>query len=64
MQEKNQAVVGGDLCRRISVSGAVIIQLSGIFRFEADKGKNGAKFNQIFFGMPRTRNTCKQDQLR
>ncbi len=23
-----------------------------ILRFEADKEKNGAKFNQIFFGMP------------
>jgi hypothetical protein len=36
----------------MSVSGAAIIQLSGTFRFGADKRKNGAKFNQIFFGMP------------
>jgi len=36
----------------VSVSGAAIIQLPGIFRFEANKGKTGAKFNQIVFGMP------------
>ena len=45
-------MVAGYLCQRMSVSGEGIIQLPGIFRFEANKGKTGPK-NQL----PRSRAT-------